>query len=283
MTVREALSKGTAILKEADSEAPALEAGVLLCHVLDKDKVYLFAHGEDLLEPGLESRYFSAVRERVNSVPLQYITGHQEFMSLDFIVNPAVLIPRQDTEILVETVLEHVKRQKAVPLDILDIGTGSGCIAVSLAHYLPSARVTAVDISEAALTVARSNAERNGVAKRVAFIRSDLFDGIAHDRKFGVIVSNPPYIPAGDIQGLMRQVKDHEPRTALDGGQDGLAFYRRIADEAAMWLKPGGLLAFEVGYDQAPEVSRLLQGRYTDIGSVRDLAGIGRVVTGILG
>jgi release factor glutamine methyltransferase len=280
MTIREALSKGTAILKEANIEAPAAEAGVLLCHMLKKDKVYLFAYGEDGLEPVREEEYFRSIGQRVQSIPLQYITGHQEFMSLDFFVNPAVLIPRQDTEILVEAVLEHAKKLKDGTVEILDIGTGSGCIAISLAYYLSSAQVTAVDISKAALEVAGENAVKNRVLEKITFMESDVFDQIPEGKRFDVIVSNPPYIPAADISGLQPEVKHHEPRTALDGGQDGLDFYRRIADGAVEWLKPGGLLALEVGYDQAKAVSRLLESRYTGIGIVRDLSGIERVVTG---
>ena len=280
MTVQEVLSKGIRISKEAQIGAPAADAGVLLCHVLRRDRAFLYAHGEEAVEPEQESRYLELIARRCAGEPLQYITGHQEFMSLDFQVNPAVLIPRQDTEILVEEVLGHVRGLRGGTVNILDVGTGSGCIAVSLAHYIPSAFVTAVDISIKALETAAANACVNRVNGRISFLQGSLFDRVAEETLFDVIVSNPPYIPTWELEHLQREVRDHEPRAALEGGADGLEFYRRITEQAVRHLKPGGLLAFEVGYGQAPEVCGLMEGVYEAVRTVRDLAGTERVVLG---
>lgn len=279
MTIKDALRKGIDILKQANIEAPAVEAGVILCHTLDCDKAFLYAHGDKVPEDRQLEDFFERVARRAAGVPVQYITGCQEFMSLNFAVGPQVLIPRQDTEILVETVMEHMKKLAAEPFEVLDIGTGSGCIAVSFAYYMKNCRVTAVDVSEGALETARLNAVRAGVGCRVDFVRSNLFERL-ENRTFDVIVSNPPYIPAGDIEGLQAEVKDHEPRAALDGGVDGLDFYRAIVRDSVNFLKPEGLLAFEVGWGQAEDVCRLMREKYSDICVNKDLAGIERVVTG---
>lgn len=313
MRIRDALKRGTDILKSADIEAPAVDAGVLLCHRLGCGKAYLYAHGEEEMKPEEMERFLEMLQLRSAGMPVQYITGHQEFMSLDFEVKPGILIPRADTEVLVEAVLEWCKRNaesgkglKALPpgtgdccsaqddptvpiLRILDIGTGSGCIAISLAYYLPSAQVTAVDLSDTALEVAEKNAVSHGVGSRVRFVKSDLFSGLRPKSGgdirpcFDVIVSNPPYIPSDDVKELQREVRDFEPHTALDGGRDGLDFYRRIAAEAPVFLKPGGLLAFEVGVGEAGAVRELLEKEFQEVAVIRDLAGIERVVSGILG
>jgi release factor glutamine methyltransferase len=217
---------------------------------------------------------------RSEGMPVQYITGYQEFMSLDFDVQPGVLIPRQDTEILAETVIGCCRKNRE-PATILDLGTGSGCIAVSLAYYLDECSVTAVDISEMALKIAYCNAVKNKVSERITFTAGNLFDNLG-PVKFDVIVSNPPYARRHDIRTLQREVRDYEPVQALDGGEDGLWFYREIAGKAAGFLKPGGLLAFEVGYDQSDAVVQILEYDYTDIAVIKDLAGINRVVSGKL-
>jgi release factor glutamine methyltransferase len=190
------------------------------------------------------------------------------------------LVPRQETELLVETVLsyckEHVKKT-----EILDIGAGSGCISVSLAYYLPACRITSVDKMQNALDIARENALLNHVAERVELLKSDLFEGLA-GRRFDAIVSNPPYIRSEDIPELQREVRCFEPMEALDGGADGLDFYRSIAAAAPTYIREGGLLAFETGYDQAARVAELMQDVFVNIQIVKDLAGIDRVVAGIL-
>lgn len=278
--IAEALKKGSEILKGHGNEAPAAEAGALLCHVLKKDRTYLYTHGDEIMDRVGEEAFFRHVAERTSGKPLQYILGHQEFMSLAFFVTPDVLIPRQDTEILVETVLEHVKNSRTEEVQILDIGTGSGCIAVSLAYYLPNCQVTAVDISREALKVAGVNAEKAGTDGRITFLESDLFAGIR--RKFDIIVSNPPYIRSEVIQELQREVRDYEPHTALDGGGSGLEFYQSIISKAPEFLKPSGFLAFEIGWDQGQAVSELMKKSFRDLQLRKDYGGMDRVVSGIL-
>lgn len=339
MNIREALKEGISILKSADIEAPVVDAGVVLCHVLKRDKSFLYSHPEHVLTDEEYGRYIELIGKRASGMPVQYITGHREFMSLDFVVSPDVLIPRQDTEILVETVLEYAReRRKELTgkqagmqgnkragsqaswqaakqagkradmqagrqaerqadsggggcLSILDIGTGSGCIAVSLAYYLEDCHVTASDLSEKALEVARINAVKNGVAEKIKFIKSDLFEALRKGKSscpfdtscaFDIIVSNPPYIAAAELMHLQREVRDYEPMAALDGGEDGLDFYRAIVREAVEFLKPGGLLAFEVGIGQAGYVSRLMEESFCNIKTVRDFGRIDRVVAGTL-
>ncbi len=291
MTLSEAFRTGSQILKNADINAPAVDAGVLLCSVAKCSREDIYAHGDREMDDSLLQRYLSALEKRSQGYPLQYLTGVQEFMSLSFSVGPGVLIPRQETELLVETVLEFC-RNKAGKGNlnesncgrILDIGTGSGCIAVSLAYYLPGWTVVAVDKMFSALDGVKKNAYANGVGERVFTLKSDLFRNVdmtvSSTGGFDVIVSNPPYIRSADICGLQREVREHEPIEALDGGMDGLFFYREIIRTAPAYLKEGGMLAFEVGYDQAEDVAALMSG-FVSIGIQKDLAGIDRVVTGV--
>lgn len=292
MNIKEALNKGIEVLKSSNIEAPVVEAGVMLCFALECDRVFLYTHSENAIDDKILERYLTFINLRAKGMPIQYITGHQEFMSLDFAVNSHVLIPRHDTEILVETVIEYVNglytavsisgSPSPVPqVHILDIGTGSGCIAVSIAYYARQCRITAADISQKALETAFLNAFKNNVSDRIEFVRSNLFDSL-NEQKFDVIVSNPPYIPSDEINFLQTEVRKFEPVIALDGGQDGLDFYRRIVDEAPRFLKPQGLLAFEVGCGQSQDVAGLMKGMYFDISIIKDLAGIERVVTGRL-
>ena len=298
MTLNEAYKKGIEMLRKAGNEAPAKDAGVLLCFVAHRDRAFLYSHGSDELDRETLENYFSMLESRAEGVPLQYLTGMQEFMSLPFEVGRSVLVPRQETELLVETVINLCRKpedltevhdrhegSQTMPAkhncapSILDIGTGSGCIAVSLAYYLPEYMATAVDKMPDAIAVAQRNAWVNGVADRVRFIKSNLFEELARD-KFDVIVSNPPYIPTNDIKGLQREVRCYEPVEALDGGMDGMHFYRAIIKEAPNFLKEGGILAFETGYDQAAEVAALMSASFSRIKIYKDLSGIDRVVTG---
>lgn len=281
MILKEVFNKGIEILKEAKIDAPVVDAGVMLCHVLGCDKVFLYAHQDFVLSLHQINEFFRMVNMRAEGMPVQYITGHQEFMSLDFTVRPGVLIPRQDTEILVESVIDHARKLSADRLDILDIGTGSGCIAISLAHYLKNSFVTAVDISDTALDTARLNAEKNGVSQRFVPVKSDLFSELGNVR-FDIVVSNPPYIPGNEIAGLQREVSLFEPELALAGGEDGLLFYKRIIGEVERYLVPNGLLAFEVGSGQSQQLEEMMGSRFHNVHSVKDLAGINRVVLGLL-
>ncbi|MCD8108812.1 MAG: peptide chain release factor N(5)-glutamine methyltransferase, partial [Clostridiales bacterium] len=217
------------------------------------------------------------LEKRCRRIPLQYLTGEQEFMGLPFFVDGHVLIPRQDTELLVEEALRLLKDTEKQKMRVLDLCTGSGCIAVSLKKFCPEIAVTASDISAEALCMARKNAERNDMD--VLFVRSDLFSDLTG--RFHMIVSNPPYIPTDIIPTLMPEVRIHEPWQALDGSADGLFFYRKILEEADRYLFPGGRLLFEIGYDQGGAVSELMREKgYTEIEAVPDLQGLDRVVKG---
>lgn len=275
MILKDAFTEGIGKLKLSNIDAPVITAGAILCYVLGCEKTYLYSHDEYLLSKDEYERYCESLKRRIEGEPLQYITGCQEFMSLNFNVCREVLIPRQDTEILVESVLGYVGQKDNV--SILDIGTGSGCIAISLAYYCKNAQVMGVDISKGALEIARLNARNYGVDKNTAFVESDLFENIP-SKKFNIIVSNPPYIPIEVIKTLDKQVKDFEPTIALGGGEDGLDFYREIAEKSVGFLKPKGLLAFEVGFDQAQKVVKILESSFENIKVQKDLAGIERVV-----
>ena len=227
-------------------------------------------------------RFAWLVGQRTRRVPLAYLRGTQEFYGREFVVTPAVLVPRPETELLVEKAGERVAQivQERGAAVLADVGTGSGCIPISVVAEHGGARAVAIDISPDALAVARRNAAQNGVAERVRFVRSDLLAGMGQER-FDVIVSNPPYIAAGDLDGLQAEVRDWEPRLALDGGSDGFLLYRRLIVEARQTLKPNGWLLMEVGQGQAGDVTKLMQvAGYGDIQTHLDFAGIGRVVSG---
>ena len=227
-----------------------------------------------------EERLFNKfINERLNNRPIAYIVENREFMGLDFYVKEGVLIPRPDTEVLVEEVIELGKDKG--PINILDIGTGSGAITVSLAKYLENAEITSVDISDIALEIGKINAVNNNVDNKINFVKSDLFTNIDKNMKFDIIVSNPPYIKREVIETLDKQVKDFEPYNALEGGVDGLDFYRAITSQAKDYLKEGGILAYEVGHDQSEDVSKLMEkDGYTNIYTRKDLQQIDRVVIG---
>ncbi len=253
--------------------------------LLDCKPLEVFMKRSD--EVGVEFilRFEEAVRRRAAREPGQYISGVQGFYGLDFKVGPGVLIPRPETEGLIDLVLKSPLSRGEKPF-ILDLGTGSGCIAVTLAHVLPGARVVATDISGAALGTAMENAVKHDVTGRVSFIRSDLFDALGHSsagKEFDIIVSNPPYVTTGEFNALEPEVRVHEPSVALLGGEDGFDFYKRIAKEAPLYLKPGGLMALESGYGQAREIKSLLDstGSFASTGLVEDLFGVERLIWGV--
>ena len=285
--IEEALKKATAMLAFAAVSTPLLDAQVLLCHVLQVDRFYLYAHPERVLMPEEERRYFELIQKRAEGMPVQYLVLNQEFMGLDFYVEEGVLIPRADTEILVEAVIQYFQERKRIFAPVIaDLGSGSGAIAVSLASRISRAFLYAVDISEKALQISKANAERHGVSDRMRFLRGDLFEPLKAEGlegKLDALVSNPPYIPRGEIDNLQKEVALYEPRLALDGGEDGLDFYRRIIADAPLFLKEGGLLALEVGYDQAQPVNQMLKekGCFQKIEIKKDLSGIDRVVTAL--
>ena len=283
MTLEEAYSEGCRILRENNIADAKVDAGWLLFDVCGIDKGYLLAHGNEEVNitcgNNRENRYFAMVRKRSEHIPLQHILGYTEFMGLRFDVDANVLVPRQDTEILVEEALKCVHDG----MKILDLCTGSGCILLSLLNYSNDCTGTGSDISDAALSVAEKNAERllaNRDDVHCEFVRSDVFSDIKG--QFDIIVSNPPYIKSDVIKELDIEVREHDPRIALDGGKSGLDFYERITDGLKDHLLPGGVVLFEIGYDQGNAVSDMLsQKGYKDIRVIRDYSGNDRVVRGV--
>jgi release factor glutamine methyltransferase len=255
-------------------ETAARDALTLLLHTLGITRAQFYADPYRVLAPVDRDAYEAAIARRLTNEPIQYITGEQEFYGLALHVTPAVLIPRPETEHLVESVLAELNHQ--VPLNILDIGTGSGAIAIALAQHLPNAHITAVDISPAALEVAAANAARHNLTNRIHFLESNLVDALPPSDNFDVIVSNPPYVPTSDRDTLHPQVRDHEPATALFAGADGLDIYRRLIPQARAALKTNGLLALEIGHSQRDPIGALLAA-WNAVRFVDDLQGIPRV------
>jgi release factor glutamine methyltransferase len=287
-TLFTALRDGIAQLARHRVPSAAFTAELLLMHALGRDRAWIYAHPESELDASTRDQYFSLIARRASGVPTQHLTGHQEFWSLDFEVTPDVLIPRPETEHLIEVALERLgvgsgaaspRRQEE--LRIADLGTGSGCIAIALAHELPAARVIATDISAAALEVARRNAARHGVSDRIDFAECNLMDLFLHEsRSFDLIASNPPYIGRWETATLAREVREHEPELALYGGDMGTEIYAPLIAQAATLLKPSGILALELGHTSAEYVSRLLATQeWTDFALTNDLAGIPRVAS----
>lgn len=283
-TITRLLSWTTDFFREHGIENPRLDAEVLLGAVLGKDRMYLYVHFDEPLEPAELARFRSHVKERAVHVPLAYVLGRREFMGLDFRVTRDTLIPRPDTEILVQCAVDFLRARAAEGRDDLtlaDIGTGTGAIALSVLHYTEGTRADAVDISPAAAEVARENAERLNLTERIEIHEGDLTAPLA-GRSYDVILSNPPYIPTADIVTLMPEVRSYEPHLALDGGRDGLTLYRRLAVEAPALLREGGMIAVEVGIGEACDVACLLEThpRIVRTEIHRDLGGIERVVVG---
>lgn len=275
MTYREALNLGEKVLETASIVEAKLDAWLLLEMVCKIDRSFYYLHMEDDLLEEQVSEYEIALKKRAEHVPLQYIVGEMEFMGLKFKVNSSVLIPRQDTETLVEEALKVI----TPGMRVLDLCTGSGCIIVSILHNVADVEGYATDISKQALNVAKENAKLNGVA--VNFERSDLFDNVTGT--FDVIVSNPPYIPSLEVVKLMPEVGSFEPLEALDGKEDGLYFYREIIASCKEYLKPEGRILFEIGYDQGEAVRAMLLGAgLKEVRVIKDLAHNDRVVTGML-
>jgi release factor glutamine methyltransferase len=281
VTLREALNSAISRLTAAKVPSPRLNAELLLMFTLECDRPYLHAHPEHKLSADEQRRYDQALTERERNVPAQYITGHQEFWGMDFIVTPAVLIPRPETEHLIETVLEHLRAGRAPspasPLRIVDVGTGSGCIALALAKELPNAEIHASEISPAALEIARANAARLQFEKRVQFHQSDLLQGFER-RAFDFVVSNPPYVGESEADQVQLEVRKYEPRNAVFAGATGLEVIERLIPEARESLKPGGWLVMEISGTVADRARELLAG-WSDVQVMKDLQGIPRVAS----
>ena len=290
-----ALRDGIAQLERDHVPSAALAAELLLMHSLGRDRAWIYAHPEAELEEAKREQYFSLIARRASGVPTQHLTGHQEFWGLDFEVTPDVLIPRPETEHVIEVALERLEvdseagsPRRKEKFRIADVGTGSGCIAVALAHELPGAHVFATDISAAALEVARLNAARHGAASRIDFVESNLAYFLLHEsritshesRSLDLIASNPPYIGRQEAATLPREVREHEPAVALFCGETGTEIYAPLIAQAAKLLKPGGILVLELGHDSAEHVSRLLNApEWSGVALTNDLAGISRVAS----
>jgi len=288
--IRAALKEGMARLRAANVPSHTLAAELLLMHALGRDRTWLYTHPEARLEPAQAEDYFSFIARRADGEPVQYVTGKQEFWGLEFKVTPAVLIPRPETEHVIEVALARLgPRGFEIHLDtgapreklrVADVGTGSGCLAVALAYELPHADFFATDISAPALEIARENAVRHAVADRVNFMNANLLEPfLSAPQRFDLIVSNPPYIARAEAAELQREVRDHEPHAALFGGPSGVEIYALLIEQAGSLLHTGGLLVLELGYNSADHVRSILTlaNGWKNVGFTNDLAGIPRV------
>lgn len=291
-SVRGLLKLGIGELRDARVPSYTLAAELLLLHVAKQNRTWIYAHPEELLTEDAAKEYFELLRKRCDGVPTQHLTGKQEFWGLEFEVTPDVLIPRPETEHIVEVALDrlavrdvrhgHKHDHSGAGLEIIDLGTGSGCIAIALANEIPSAKIWATDLSSKALEVARRNAGRFGFASHITFLESNLFSAFSghNNPVFDAIVSNPPYVSRREEADLAVEVRKYEPELALYGGEEGYEFYGSLVAESARYLKPGGLLVLELGYDSLPAVQPLLETpEWTRISVTNDLAGIPRVIS----
>ena len=282
VTLAEAINNAATLLSTAGITNARLDAEVLLSHIILKDRVWLITHRDDVLADNHQRAFEDAIQRRTRREPLQHIIGNQEFWGLEFIVSPDVLIPRPETEFIIEAALAIVQ-DRNTPVRIIDLCTGSGCIAVSLAKELTAARVIATDASEKALTVARENTRRHGVSEHIRFLLGDLFEPLEEldiRGQIDIIVSNPPYVQAGDLSTLQPEVRDYEPEMALIAGPGGTEIAKRIIQLAPVYLKKNGTLIMEMGLGQAEALTRMVEatGAYGDRELLKDLAGIERVI-----
>ena len=262
MTVLEAIQRSTEFLAKKGVDSPRLQTELLLAHLLQRPRMQLYLNFERALTPPEIESFRELVKRRGLREPLQHILGTTSFCGLEIAVNRHVLIPRPETELLAErgwTFLNQLSPPNPQPSTALDFGTGSGCLAIALAHHCPTAQVQAIDVSPAALALARENAARHGLAGRIEFREGDGFAAVPAETQFDLIISNPPYIPSAEIATLQPEVRDYDPGGALDGGPEGLDYYRRLAAEAGPFLKPGGRLMLEIGDGQAARVGEILQ------------------------
>lgn len=294
-SVRALLKQGIEQLRTSDVPSYTLAAELLLLHVTSQSRTWLYSHPEDVLSESVAENYFLLLARRGSGIPTQHLTGKQEFWGLEFEVTPDVLIPRPETEHLIEVALDRLavreiragrhQQLSRENVTLVDIGTGSGCIAITLAKELSAATVYATDISERAIVVARRNAARHGLSDRIHFLQSNLLDAFASAaansaQRFDLIISNPPYVSLREAESLPIEVRQHEPQTALFGGEEGYELYGVLIPEAAQHLKPGGLLVLELGYNSLPAVEPLLdRSEWSGVSVTKDLAGIPRVIS----
>lgn len=279
-TIRELLNQANQIFKVAEIESYILDAQLLMCHILKKDKLWIMMNANEKIGFEKEKEFLELVEKRKKKYPMNYILGTVEFMGIDFIIKEGVLIPRPDTEILVEEVLKHIEKYEE--LDVCDLCCGSGAIGLSIAQYRINTKVDLLDIDAAPEMVTSLNIKDQELEDRAKFIHSDLFAN-ASNKGYDIIVSNPPYIREEVIETLMDDVKNYEPHLALSGGEDGLIFYRKIVEQSPKYLKGKGILAFEIGHDQGEDVKILMENQgFENVLIVKDLAGLDRVVIGNL-
>lgn len=278
MTYQEANQKGRTILTEHQIEDASVDAWLLMEFVTGMSRTRFFVDGMSQMKSEEEERYFQLIEKRAGRIPLQHLTGVQEFMGFEFMVNEHVLVPRQDTELLVLEAEKQLRSSSGENLEVLDMCTGSGCIAISLKARNPQIQCIAADISEKALEMAKKNAEK--MQSEIVFVHTDMFSNITGT--FDMIVSNPPYIPTKVIESLEEEVRLYDPFSALDGKEDGLYFYRILAKESPRFLKDGGWIYMEIGHDQSASVEALLkEAGFEEIRTEKDLAGLDRVVCGV--
>lgn len=286
MEINSLLKRGVEIIGDRKYSNPQLEATLVLCKLLDVDKVYIYTHGKDRVSQQIVDKFLKLMEKRATGYPIQYILKVKEFMGLEFYIEEGVLIPRPDTEILVEYVLDYIdERYQDQPINFLDLGIGSGAIALSVAYYRRNVKVYGVDIEDIPLKVGHINKERFKL-DNVNLYKGDLFGGIEGldlEEKLHIIASNPPYIPKGEIENLQGEVKDYEPIDALAGGEDGLDFYREIIPKSKKYLQPEGLLIFEIGFDQGSRVKDIfIEEGFQGIQILKDLQGLDRVILGTM-
>ncbi|MBS4536461.1 peptide chain release factor N(5)-glutamine methyltransferase [Clostridium sp. D2Q-14] len=281
-TIKNLLKEGLKNLAKREYNNPQLESELILSHLLNIDRAYLYTYPNHVVDDETSREYEKLIQIRNTSYPLQYILGHQEFMGLDFKVEEGVLVPRPDTEILIEELIELSKNMDKEKINIMDIGTGSGAISLSLAHYINNSYIYSVDISDKAIEIARKNSKNLELEYKIEFINRDILKGFPDiNTKLDMLVSNPPYIPTKDLKELSLEVSKYEPKLALDGGEDGLKFYRFISKNGYDILKYNGVLAFEIGYNQGNDVKQLMEKYgYIDIQIIKDLENRNRVVWG---
>lgn len=280
MNIGSLLNLATKMLKSKKIDTARLDSQLILGKVLNKDKIYLMINSNEEVEKEKEEEFLNLINKRMENMPVRYILGEVDFMGLDFYIEEGVLIPRSDTEVLVEEVLKIIGEDEK--LYVCDLCSGSGAIGISLAYYRKNIMVDLIDFYEKPEKISKKNIIKNNLENQVKFIKSDLLkEPIKELKKYDIIVSNPPYIKEDVIETLMDDVKNYEPRSALSGGDSGLIFYERIVEESKKVLKENGILAFEIGYDQGDSVSNIMKNNgYIDIKVVKDLAGLDRVVIG---
>ncbi|MDD3803020.1 MAG: peptide chain release factor N(5)-glutamine methyltransferase [bacterium] len=283
LTAKYLIDESVFLMKQAGIEKPRLNAELIMAHCMNKDRTYLYSNYNKVLTR-IEANYFkSLVRRRLKREPVQYIVGESEFMSLPFKINRNVLIPRPETETLVEYALNFCLENRKKSFRVLDIGCGSGNIIISIAKYAPKMTYVATDISKGALRVTRENRVLNRIKDSIHLIQSDGFSALKKKRIFDAVLSNPPYIPKKEIKNLQPEVSEFEPESALCGGEDGLDHVRNIIDSASSYMKKGGLLAVEIGFNQHKEVIKHIRqdNKYRDAKMIKDLSGIERVLTAV--